>query len=386
MSQLRNTPDDSLVLPLSPSSLAIDSERMMQHGDTLHTSSSSKPREGSQLLNPLLTLNLWPSAPSPPSPSLSEGYFVTFPPISPPSDQEYVIVFPHPLPAPSDQRAILTTSSSSMQSPHSSGYIQQSNTISLQDNQPASGGTSLKKLGPAASHHQRRPNGLSYTTSVDESAVETEFDFSPHLPLIPAESYPTAHSASMNRSVSPSTTVVGTMPAHALESKINSSSQRDSTETSVGKNSRRAKSYKGKESMKIDKLESIRKNMDPSPFYFNPSQLTSLVNPKSLNSLIELGGVTRLIEGLGTHMYHGLSPWSFRPFPDVMADQDGDGGGDCINSQDPYKATFEDRKRIYGINILPPRRSKSLLFLMWLAFKDKVLVRIVIVLIVFTEV
>ena len=328
MSQLHNTTNNTLVLPFSPSSLAIDSERMMQHGDTLHTTSSSKPREGPQLLNPLLTPNQRPSAPSPPSPSRYEG-FATFQLISPPSDQESVIVFPHPLPAPSDQRAISTTSSSSMRSPHSSVYIQQSNTICLQVGQSASG--------------------------------------------------------VMNTSVSPSTIAVEITSAHALESRINSSS----TETSVGNNSRGAKSYKGKGSMKINKLGSIpEENMDPSPFYFNPSQLTSLVNPKSLNSLIELGGVTRLIEGLGTHMYHGLSPWSFRRFPDVMADQvvDGDGGGDCINSQDPCKATFEDRKRIYGINILPPRRSKSLLFLMWLAFTDKVLVRIVIVLIVFTEV
>ena len=41
---------------------------------------------------------------------------------------------------------------------------------------------------------------------------------------------------------------------------------------------------------------------------------------------------------------------------------------------DAYSGSLEDRKRVYGSNILPARKSKSLLQLMWLALKDKVLV------------
>jgi Ca2+-transporting ATPase len=46
--------------------------------------------------------------------------------------------------------------------------------------------------------------------------------------------------------------------------------------------------------------------------------------------------------------------------------------------EDPLasKATIEDRKRVYGENVLPTRASKSLLQLMWMALKDKVLVRV----------
>ena len=40
-----------------------------------------------------------------------------------------------------------------------------------------------------------------------------------------------------------------------------------------------------------------------------------------------------------------------------------------------YTATLQDRRRVYGENTLPTRKTKSLLELMWLALKDKVLVR-----------
>jgi len=45
------------------------------------------------------------------------------------------------------------------------------------------------------------------------------------------------------------------------------------------------------------------------------------------------------------------------------------------SSEDVYKASIEDWKRIFGQNIVPQRASKTLLQLMWLALKDKVLVR-----------
>jgi Ca2+-transporting ATPase len=39
-----------------------------------------------------------------------------------------------------------------------------------------------------------------------------------------------------------------------------------------------------------------------------------------------------------------------------------------------YGATYADRARVYGNNILPDRKSKTLLQLMWLAMQDKVLI------------
>ena len=39
-----------------------------------------------------------------------------------------------------------------------------------------------------------------------------------------------------------------------------------------------------------------------------------------------------------------------------------------------FNAPLDERHRVYGKNILPTRKTKSLLQLMWLALKDKVLV------------
>ncbi|KAG6895384.1 hypothetical protein C0992_001571 [Termitomyces sp. T32_za158] len=43
-------------------------------------------------------------------------------------------------------------------------------------------------------------------------------------------------------------------------------------------------------------------------------------------------------------------------------------------SSDVLNASVDERRRVYGPNLLPKRPSKSLLYLMWLALKDKVLV------------
>lgn len=44
---------------------------------------------------------------------------------------------------------------------------------------------------------------------------------------------------------------------------------------------------------------------------------------------------------------------------------------------DASQANAAERKRVYGANLLPVRKPKSLFYLMWLALKDKVLVSIV---------
>jgi Ca2+-transporting ATPase len=44
-------------------------------------------------------------------------------------------------------------------------------------------------------------------------------------------------------------------------------------------------------------------------------------------------------------------------------------------SEDAYRTSLEDRKRNFGQNIVPQRPSKNLLQFMWLALKDKALVR-----------
>jgi hypothetical protein len=153
-----------------------------------------------------------------------------------------------------------------------------------------------------------------------------------------------------------------------------------------------------------------------NPFTFKPLQLASLVDPKSLETLEGLGGVGALLRGLGTHPTHGLStetgtPSIHRASPDptlqgfmvshatedhpkpgiMVTSPAGEpqglqstatlGGGSGVSlptavqsSEGVYTTSIEDRQRVFGQNILPRRPIKSLLQLMWLALKDKVLV------------
>ncbi|EJF64840.1 calcium-translocating P-type ATPase [Dichomitus squalens LYAD-421 SS1] len=173
-------------------------------------------------------------------------------------------------------------------------------------------------------------------------------------------------------------------------------------------------------------------NIDAGPFSFKPYRLASLVDPKNLDLLKEMGGVTGLLQGLGTHRKKGLSRRALGKAPDVSHHEsfaprvdkdsrpgagagdgasqrhdrepeasdvpklvltgpgDEDGGGISLagsrtdlgedagdaeqSSGSAYDANLEERRRVFGANTLPIRKTKSLLQLMWLALKDKVLV------------
>ncbi|EKM58525.1 uncharacterized protein PHACADRAFT_252935 [Phanerochaete carnosa HHB-10118-sp] len=173
--------------------------------------------------------------------------------------------------------------------------------------------------------------------------------------------------------------------------------------------------------------------IDPTPFAFKPYQLASLVDPKNLSALTQMGGTDGLLKGLGTHPKHGLPILSGSSHVDIgkgkKVDVLGDGrpgtgtpppgagdgasqrhdriAGDAetgavpgimvigddgeaeeakmegleprsemghIDAHCASRATLEDRHRVFGENVLPSRKTKSLLQLMWLALKDKVLV------------
>ncbi|KAI0787507.1 calcium-translocating P-type ATPase [Fomes fomentarius] len=170
--------------------------------------------------------------------------------------------------------------------------------------------------------------------------------------------------------------------------------------------------------------------IDAGPFAFKPYRLASLVDPKNLDLLKEMGGITGLMKGLGTHRKRGLSKKALGKVADAShhgsfvspSDKDGrPGAGDdpgagagasqrhdrqpetaagdvpklvltgpggegvsivgSASEDEPeagggptYDAALEERRRVFGANVLPVRPSKSLLQLMWLALKDKVLV------------
>jgi len=111
------------------------------------------------------------------------------------------------------------------------------------------------------------------------------------------------------------------------------------------------------------------RNIDPTPFVFKPMELGDLVDPKSVSRLREMGGVKRLLASLGTDPNRGLP-------------MDALGNGKDVETVEPdqkrpegwVSASSEDRKRVYGQNVLPVKKSKSLLLLMWLALQDKILI------------
>jgi P-type Ca2+ transporter type 2C len=154
------------------------------------------------------------------------------------------------------------------------------------------------------------------------------------------------------------------------------------------------------------KLEDQEDVVDPAPFRFRPLQLAALLDPKNFPELVDMGGINAILKGLGTHPKQGLSVKSQQKsrkrgvsveekpavsreaserqvtLPSVVVtspsgeQSKGNGSGGGNGGDEPaYMATLETRRRIFGENTLPPTQCKTLLELMWLALKDKVLVR-----------
>jgi Ca2+-transporting ATPase len=150
--------------------------------------------------------------------------------------------------------------------------------------------------------------------------------------------------------------------------------------------------------------------IDPTPFAFKPYELAHMLDPKNLDTLASFGGVQGLLRGLGANAERGLSSSGVgnedsHDTEPTEKEKAGQSDSHTSNSNTQYaekdappeimltapsgdttaatppedpkaaNATIADRKRVYGENILPTRRSKSLLQLMWMALKDKVLVR-----------
>ncbi|TFB05783.1 Calcium-transporting ATPase 2 [Trichoderma ghanense] len=119
-----------------------------------------------------------------------------------------------------------------------------------------------------------------------------------------------------------------------------------------------------------------------NPFAFSPGQLGKLINPKSLAAFVALGGLAGLEKGLhsdrraglGVEEHHVLEPITF---------EEATSAGSPIKpprnlppSQPTGKASdsFAERKRIFGENRLPERKSKSFFQLAWIALHDHILI------------
>jgi len=159
-----------------------------------------------------------------------------------------------------------------------------------------------------------------------------------------------------------------------------------------GKKDKSIDEHDGKTSHQLELLQD--EGLDPTPFPFKPYQLAHMLDPKNIDTLTSFGGVVGLIRGLGTSADHGLSTLSLLRSATVksvasthstssklpaitLTEPSGHIREPSINEDhSAHGATFDDRKRVFGENLLPRRPGKSLLQLMWLALKDKVLVRL----------
>ncbi|KAI9437973.1 hypothetical protein H4582DRAFT_2057482 [Lactarius indigo] len=100
-------------------------------------------------------------------------------------------------------------------------------------------------------------------------------------------------------------------------------------------------------------------DLNVEPFAFKPCQLAHLVDHKSLENLESLGGMDGLLRGLGTDPVRGLNTTGKLTQPVSRVPEWGHPASLKFSAR-AYEATIEDRRRIYGQNILPQRLNKSL--------------------------
>lgn len=131
--------------------------------------------------------------------------------------------------------------------------------------------------------------------------------------------------------------------------------------------------------------------VEDNKFAFSPGQLSKLLHPKSYSAFYALGGVSGLQKGLRTDIKNGLSPHeqtfdnqvTFEEATSPSATENTPSDQDPPNlihrrttmrsSPDRPRAQFADRLRVFSDNRLPEKKSKSIFELMWMAYKDKVL-------------
>ncbi|PTB81726.1 cation transporting ATPase [Trichoderma longibrachiatum ATCC 18648] len=118
-----------------------------------------------------------------------------------------------------------------------------------------------------------------------------------------------------------------------------------------------------------------------NPFAFSPGQLSKLINPKSLAAFVALGGLAGLEKGLHSDRRAGLSDGEHALEPITFEEATSAASPTKpAKSLPPAQSTgktsdgFAERKRIFGENRLPERKSKSFFQLAWIALHDHILI------------
>ena len=106
-----------------------------------------------------------------------------------------------------------------------------------------------------------------------------------------------------------------------------------------------------------------------------------MLDPRSLQALVAIGGIEGFLHGLGTNTECGFSTGDAstrvhkkqEKSPEIVLMVPSGNVGSPTNDRTAFTASFNDLKDVYGKDILRMRISKMLLQLMWATVKDKVL-------------
>ncbi|RDW88156.1 calcium-transporting ATPase-1 [Coleophoma cylindrospora] len=125
-------------------------------------------------------------------------------------------------------------------------------------------------------------------------------------------------------------------------------------------------------------------HVENNSFAFSPGQLSKLLNPKSLPAFAALGGLAGIARGLRTNIVSGLSidennlegsiSFSEATRSEYSKDRSSSTAVEFIGQESvPQRGSFTDRIRVFNQNIIPGKKATPLWQLMWIAYKDKVL-------------
>ncbi|KAK4202182.1 hypothetical protein QBC40DRAFT_46258 [Triangularia verruculosa] len=136
--------------------------------------------------------------------------------------------------------------------------------------------------------------------------------------------------------------------------------------------------------MQPDPGEESLFNIVGNPFGLSPGHLSKLIEPKSVVALQALGSLPGLERGLRTDARAGLSTDETRVQKEPGCGRAATNTREPkINHTDPSQPLsflnkcsdhYLDRRRVFGENRLPDRKSKSFLALAWIALQDRVLI------------
>lgn len=116
-----------------------------------------------------------------------------------------------------------------------------------------------------------------------------------------------------------------------------------------------------------------------SPFLFEPKELVQMISQKNLDTLRNFGGIAGVLRGLDTSHETGLRTSLLSTGTSTLAQHEQTTslrGHDTIHSNEVpvMNSTPDDRRRVYGLNVLPKHRSKPLLFFIWKTVQKRSLI------------